>query len=335
MRLERSIDGPASEPFVTEVTVASFATGPGVQVRRYRNGGGVRVLPPVGPHGTFPSDGVAFRIVNSQGEAPPMIDSVPDSRFPIELATFRPSRLPHGVAYNATTGETTTGSDYNGVPPSVERAIQANDGRYAAIVWIGRNASPRLRAMLQRVVASLSFPRLHPGTMVGDLTVLQPARHYPVGSFTLIRAQGLLCNGDPRRCHWGEGAPFYLVHAPGRLRSPRMIEPCTPRGTCVPALGFYALGSRSEGTIGGYRSRCDLRLDRRRRQFYCTNLKARWDRVGQVIRRPPGARVDDPLQFSYSEVAWDGHVLLAAGTDEGPPRSGAAELLWPGWQSGR
>src|SRR5438445_122132 len=52
--------------------------------------------------------------------------------------------------------------------------------------------------------------------MVGDLTVLQPARPYPVGSFTLIHAQGLLCNGDPRRCNWGGTAPFYLVHAPGR-----------------------------------------------------------------------------------------------------------------------
>lgn len=57
-----------------------------------------------------------------------------------------------------------------------------------------------------------------------------------------------------------------------------------------------SIGWTYEGTYGGYRSECQLRLDRARDEFYCTNLRARWDRVGRVIERSPGARVSDPLQ---------------------------------------
>jgi hypothetical protein len=62
--------------------------------------------------------------------------------------------------------------------------------------------------------------------------------------------------------------------------------------------------------LGGYTSRCDMRLDRRLEQFYCANIDARWDRFGRVITRPRSAGVDDPLEFRFAKVAWDGHVVL-------------------------
>jgi hypothetical protein len=230
------------------------------------------------------------------------------------------------------TGETVADFRYLGVPPSIARSIEADGAEYSAVVWIGHDASPRLRAALGRVVASLSFPRLEPGTILGDLTVLQSADRYPIGSFTQIRTQGLLCDRDPRRCHWGSEAPFYLVHAHGRLQERPLVVPCVRPRSCTPLGGFYAIGWRDEGTIGGYRSGCDLRVDRSRMQFYCTNLHARWDRVGRVIARPPGSRFGDPLQFTPAKVSWDHHVLFAPGTDEHPPPLRSLRLLWPRWR---
>jgi hypothetical protein len=170
------------------------------------------------------------------------------------------------------------------------------------------------------VIASLSFPRLHAGSTVGEQTVLQSPTHYPVDSFTLVYARGAICSGRATACRPGR-APFYLVHAPGRLRQPDLIQPCTPApDACSPPGAFYAIGWKDEAIAGGYRSGCDLRLDRKQDQFYCTNSGARWDRVGRVITRPAGAHLDDPLQFAFANVSWDGHVILVAGVDSNPPR---------------
>jgi hypothetical protein len=159
------------------------------------------------------------------------------------------------------------------------------------------------------VIESLTFPRLRPRTVVGNEFVLQTPRHYPVGSFTPIHAPGEICAGDVRRCRNGL-APYYLVYARGRLRAPVRVQPCgLPAGSCTPTGSFYAIGWTVESVLGGY-TRCDLRLDRRHKQFYCTNIDARWDRFGRVIRRPRQAHVDDPLQLLFAKVAWDGHVVL-------------------------
>ena len=147
--------------------------------------------------------------------------------------------------------------------------------------------------MLARVVASLSFPRLQVGETVGyGFRVFEPARRYPVGSFTRVRAQG---------------QPFYLVHAPG---------------------GFYAIGWKWQSLAGGYKSRCDLRLDRARKRFLCTNMAARWDRVGRVLVRPRSAPRGDPLNVTVAKIAWDGHVLLFPGVARFADAR-YAHQLWP------
>lgn len=262
---------------VFEVTVASFEPRTAVTSGSSSDGAWWRIGPPRDGQGVFPADGVAFRMERLEGGPAPVLDS-PETRFPLRLASFADSD-----AYPDSS------------PRPLARAVVASGRNYFALAWIGESASPELRASLERVVSSLAFPRLRPGTLVGyGFTVLQPKRRYPLGSFTRVRAQG---------------EPFYLVHAPG---------------------GFYAVGWRSQTLAGGYKSRCELALDARRREFFCTNLRARWDRVGRVLVRPRDAARGDPLNLAIAKVAWDGHVLLHAGT-AGFADGRLARTLWPGW----
>jgi hypothetical protein len=323
MQLEHSSSGPGLAMF-SEVTVANFPQQRAVHTGRTRDGGYVSIHPPLDPSGRFPSDGVAFRMLLVNGGPAPDL-TVADSRFPVRLATF--SRPQH---------EEYPARDYSelGVPGDRDRPIQADGQQYYATALIGPRASPSAREALEQVIASLAFPRLRPGTTVGaGLTVLQRSSRYPVSSFTLFHAPGAICTAAVH-CHGGS-APFYLVHAPGRLHVPDLIGPCSPAGSCAPPGAFYALGWTDESVLGGYTSRCHLRLDRRDDQFFCTNIAARWDRVGRVIRRPPGAHVDDNLQFAFAKVAWDGHVVLATGIVGNPPRQPALRMLWPTWKVAR
>jgi hypothetical protein len=222
-------------------------------------------------------------------------------------------------------------TDYTalGVPHERARPIEADGQHYQALLLTGPAASAGDRAAIEAVIASLAFPRLHPGEQAGDETVLGPASRYRVGSFTLIHARGELCDGSVYRCHAGR-QPFYLVHAPGRLHQPDLIEACEPSpAACTPPGAFYALGWTSEDVLGGYRSACHLRFSRRVEQFYCTNSSARWDRTGRAIRIPHGARFADGLQFAFAKVAWDGHVVFLPGLGGNPPRAAARALLWP------
>jgi hypothetical protein len=251
---------------------------------------------------------------------PPGNLTVADSRFPVLLSTFT---LPRRDAFPI--------RDYTelGVPDERTRSIDANSEHYQALAFVGPGAAPQARSALRRIIASLAFRRPQVGTTVGEQTVLGSADAYPVGSFTLIHAGAEICSGSVRSCRAGR-APFYLAQAPGVLHQPDLINPCTPTvAACGPPGAFYAIGWRSEDILGGYRSSCDLRLDRRREQFYCTNSAARWDRVGRVIRRPAGARFGDPLQFAFAKIAWDGDVVMIAGMDGNPPRNPARHLLWP------
>jgi hypothetical protein len=178
-------------------------------------------------------------------------------------------------------------------PRPLGRTVAADGRDYSAQAWVGPKASAVQRAALARIVASLAFPRLRAGQTVGyGFRVFQPSRSYPVGSFTRVRVQG---------------QPFYLVHAPD---------------------GFYAVGWTWQSLTGGYKSHCDLRLDRVHKQFFCTNMAARWDRVGRVLAKPPGATRGDPLNVAVVKIAWDGHVLLFPGVAR---FAGAlyAHQLWP------
>jgi hypothetical protein len=262
------------------LTVASFEPRTAVVSGRSGDTAFIRVDPPLDAQGAFPSDGVAFRILRREGGPAPNLE-LPETRFPLRLASFEPSQ-----AYPGTK------------PVPVERTVVANGRSYLALAWIGERAPAELRRALERVVSSLSFPRLRPGTLVGDgFSVLRLETRYPLGSFTRVRAQG---------------QPFYLVQAPG---------------------GFYGVGWRRQTLAGGYKARCQLELDRRRREFFCTNQRARWDRVGRVLVRPRGASRGDPLNLAVAKVAWDGHVLLHAGTARFADRRLAREL-WPRWGQG-
>jgi hypothetical protein len=186
------------------------------------------------------------------------------------------------------------GSMYpNTMPHAIGRTVVADGRTFIAQAWIGARASAEARARLAQIVSSLSFPRLRVGQTVGyGFRVFPTASHYPVGSFTHVRVQG---------------QPFYLVHAPG---------------------GFYAVGWTWQSLSGGYKSRCEMRLDRPRKQFFCTNMRARWDRVGRVLVKPESATRGDPLNITVAKVAWDGHVLLFPGVAR---FAGAqyAHQLWP------
>jgi hypothetical protein len=196
--------------------------------------------------------------------------------------------------------DTFVASEYpdKNAPLSVWRSIDANGRHFRAIAWIAPEAPGTLRATLAQVVGSLAFAPLRAGSVVGSgFAVLEPEDRYPVGSFASIEAGGL---------------PFYLVHAPG---------------------GFYALGWNWSGPPGSYRSKCRPRVDGQRKELYCADCGARWDRVGRVITRPATAELDDPLHLSIAKVAWDGHVMLHPGTYQmaGPP---IPQRLWPEWRSG-
>jgi hypothetical protein len=319
MQLERSSSGPGLATF-SEVTIASFSEQRAVHTGRTRDGGYVGVRPPLDRDGTFPANGVAFRMLLVQGGLGPEI-FVPDTRFPLKLSSFG---APQSTEFPK--------ADYrkDGVPAARSLTIQADGQQITASVLIGHDASSQLRATITQIIASVAFPRLHAGTEAGGLTVLGSGKRYRVGSFTLIHARSAICTEGANRCHAGT-APFYLVHAPGRLHQPDLIQPCPTAGSCTPPGAFYAIGWKDESILGSYTARCDLQLDRHDDQFYCTNMDARWDRVGRVITRPPGARINAPLQFAFAKIAWDGHVVLASGSIENPPRAPALRTLWPKW----
>ena len=241
-RVERSTNGPGRVTFY-EVTVANFIQQRAVHVKVTPNTVSIGVAPPLDPTGRFPRDGVAFRMLMESGGVGPA-DTLPDSRFPVRLSWFRHSPYEHQPA---------------GVPAPVGRAVIADGQNYAATAWIGRDASPPLRMALSRVIASLRFPRLHPGATVGDFTVFQAPAAYPVGSFTLIHAPGEICTGVVGQCQSGS-APFYLVHATGRVPLPPFVR-CVPEASCTPVGSFYAIGWKAEFSGGDYSSQCDLQLD--------------------------------------------------------------------------
>jgi hypothetical protein len=184
-------------------------------------------------------------------------------------------------------------------PRPLERTVVADGRNFVAQAWIAADATSSRRAELARIVSSLSFPRLRVGQTVGyGFRVFEAASHYPVGSFVRVRVQG---------------QPFYLVHAPA---------------------GFYAVGWSWQSLAGGYKSRCRLRLDRPRKQFFCINMHARWDRVGRVLVRPDGASRGDPLNLTVAKIAWEGHVLLFPGIARFADVR-YAHRLWPGWHPRR
>jgi len=259
---------------VNEVTVANFPMRSPIRAGHTKTSAWMRVEAPRDRQGSFPANGIAFRVSRQEGGPAPDLE-LAESHFPLRLSTFHRS---------TNFGPTK--------PPALERVVVADGGTFTADAWIGAKASAGERATLERVIGSLSFPRLHAGETVGDFRVFGSASDYPVGSFTRIRVQH---------------QPFYLVHAPG---------------------GWYAVGWTWQSITGGYKSRCRLHLDRASDQFFCTNMHARWDRVGRVLAKPKSALRGDPLNVTVAKVAWDGHVLVTAGIARFADAH-YAHQLWP------
>jgi hypothetical protein len=152
----------------TEATIANFALRPGIVIHRLRHGASWRAFPALDPAGRFPPDGVALRVVTDTDD--PFAPTHRNFRYPIRLAGFAPSDdVPPPLPFNGSTGETETNGTYHGVPRSVARELSVPGEAYTAVVWIGPQASPRERADVARIVASLRIagPRSSSARAVG------------------------------------------------------------------------------------------------------------------------------------------------------------------------
>lgn len=296
-----AVGAPGGPTFVTTVTLANFpkrpGTGadPGLGLSRSRR---------------LPADGMVLQISGGLGGE---LLQISDARFPLRFADFRPAPWPNLWRQN-------------GRPPPVSHTVNAGGQGYSIQVWLGPHAPAELRRTVARIIASMRFDPLKPGTTHGGVAVVQQASHYPVGSFTLIHVKGIVCNGQT--CHRGT-EPLYLVHAPGRfqyLSHAPADERCIPASSCVPYGSFYAISWKDKT---GYPSACDMRIDRRDKQFYCTNMRARWDAGGHHITTPNPHDYPIGLSFDVAKIAFDGHVIIGGKFTAEISRTVVREL-WPG-----
>ena len=182
-----------------------------------------------------------FHTANSGGfRVDPPFDRTTD-RFPADGIALRIMRESGGPPRDLETPETSlpirladfTAADFTSAraPRARELTVTADGNSYLVLAWVGPNA-PAAAPRLLDVIGSLSFPPLRPGTTVGGgFQVFQPVDRFPAGMFLRVLVAG---------------QPFWLVHAPG---------------------GFYTVGWQTQTITGGYKSRCDLRLDSSRHEF--------------------------------------------------------------------
>jgi hypothetical protein len=302
-----SSKAPSTLPAFSQVTLASFAaTRRLVAAAPVRRKAGFEDMPfavPLAADGRFPADGIALILQPSSAYL-----LAADSVFPVTLGTFQSAPPPRSYS--------PAGSRQANLPPSRSRVIVAYGEELTATALIGSKAPASLKEDLANAIASLSFPRLRPGALIGDTVVLGPATAYPVRSYTLVHAS--FANRHSQR--------LYLVHAPGRLT---YGHACTQRSSCTPAGSFYAI-SGAYNTRREHAPACDIRFDAGTHDFFCTNLGVRWDRVGRVISRPADESYVGSLEGLYAKVAWDGQVTVMPGFGPQLSRSAVHEL-WPGW----
>jgi hypothetical protein len=139
------------------VTIASFVPRAGISVRSSNTGGELRVLPPLDRDGSFPADGVAFRVVYQSG-LPPLPASPSATHLPLTAAAMKLSSGPAQQLFNATTGEVYHSGRYFGAPRSRAQIVRAADQQYDVVVWIGPHASQSSRTAMTHMVQSLRFP---------------------------------------------------------------------------------------------------------------------------------------------------------------------------------
>lgn len=288
---------------VTTLTLANFPN-------EHQRAGSAESQLGLGRSRRLPADGMVLQI--SGGPAGWLLPR-PDARFPLRFADFRPASWPnlvwrHGV----------------GVPPPVNHTVDAGGQVYHVRVWLGPRTPAAMHSVVARIIASIRFRALRPGTVQDGVAVLRTPSHYPVRSLTLIHLGGSACAAGTTACR-GVGEPVYLIHAPGRYRwrpDAAADARCIPASSCAAYGSFYAIGWKS---AGGYPSACKLRLDRHARRFYCTNMHASWNVLGRPITVPPHQHPTD-LSFANAKIAWDGHLLVGFG---GAPDISVQNGLWP------
>lgn len=128
---------------VNESTFANFRSLHGVQRRVTPNSETIRERPPRDRHGRFPAHGIAVRVL--------WLETLPgmpagETRLPLRLSSFRA-----GGALRQW---------YPGTHPRpLQHILLAKRQRYFVQVWIGHKASAHQRALLARVIASISVRR--------------------------------------------------------------------------------------------------------------------------------------------------------------------------------
>lgn len=130
---------------VDEVTFASFRSRHGVQRRTGPQGETIRPMPPHARRGIFLAGGIAVRVLwlFSLGGFPPQTATP----LPLQLSSFRA-----GGAFR---------DWYSGTFPRPRQHFLVSQWgkRYFVQVWTGPNASARQRALVARMVASISVMR--------------------------------------------------------------------------------------------------------------------------------------------------------------------------------
>lgn len=288
---------------VTTLTLANFPKGPKRDVRVESRLGLSR-------RRHLPADGMVLQIT---GGPAGWLLARPDARFPLRFEDLRPASWPN-LAWRGNAG----------VPPPLNHTVDAGGQAYHVRVWLGPRVPTEMRSAVARIISSIRFRALRPGTVHDGVAVFQTPSHYPARSVTLVHIGGSACAAGTDACR-KDGEPVHLIHAPGRYRWRPDAAPdtrCIPASWCVGYGSFYAIGWKS---AGGYPSECSLRLDRRANQFYCRNMHARWDVLGRPIVVPAHQDPTD-LTFENAKIGWDGHLLVGLGP---PPDTSVRNGLWP------
>ena len=172
------IQGLPPTAFARQLTLTSFAAPRKLAgrspTRKLLSVSSLPYVLPLDAAGRFPADGAALILQPFRGFA-----LGPDSAFPLVLDQFgRPQAEPFFSSADDRRAA---------IPPGRTHIVVGYSQEIIVTVLIGAKASSALRSDLASTIASLSFRRLAPGSLVGGAEILGPASAYPVGSFTLIR----------------------------------------------------------------------------------------------------------------------------------------------------
>jgi hypothetical protein len=218
---------------------------------------------PLAALGQMPRDGAALLISHNARFPAGRGPFGQDTTFPLRLADLPLTPLQAALVARAN--------------------VTANGLAFTVRAFIGDGTSRDDRRALARMVQSLRFARLRPGTISDSaFYVLGPTRKFQARTVTFFSRE----KQPPSDILWRED--FFLVHAP---------------------RGFYAVGFKAN-YVGGFPD-CDLAFNAARFQFTCPN-GARWDRIGRVLAPPRGRNYrSTPLAIYSTRTTHDGKVIVS------------------------